>query len=198
MKAPAQNPQALAAAAVMMLMMAGAADVMAADRLMVPAAPNRTPMRSLMRYTDGAWLARTAVVLKSAKDWNDWNDDMVAEGKAVGREAMPAVDWAKEAVLVVTMGEGGASLELKNARQVGLRTDVELALNWSEAGAAPCHVVAMSKHLVNRLRLVNAEAAGLSAQVPAYQGRSQLASPNAQATEPVAVSWGAVKDAYLQ
>ena len=116
----------------------------------------------------------------------------------VGRELMPAVDWAKEAVLVVTMGEGGASLELKNARRVGLRTDVELALNWAEAGAAPCHVVALSKNLVNRLRLVNAEAAGLSAQVPAYQGRSQLAASNAQASEAVALSWGAVKDAYLQ
>ena len=193
MKAPALNPQALAAA-IMLLMVAGAADVMAA-----PARPaGGAPMRTLMRYTDGAWLARTAVVLKSAKDWNDWNDDMVAQGKAVGRELMPAVDWAKEAVLVVTMGEGGASLELKNARRVGLRTDVELALNWAEAGAAPCHVVALSKNLVNRLRLVNAEAAGLSAQVPAYQGRSQLAASNAQASEAVALSWGAVKDAYLQ
>jgi hypothetical protein len=193
MKAPALNPQALAAA-MMLLVVAGATDVMAA-----PARPGTgAPMRTLMRYTDGAWLARTAVVLKSAKDWNDWNDDMVAQGKAVGREAMPAVDWAREAVLVVTMGEGGASLELKNARRVGLRTEVELALNWAEAGAAPCHVVAMSKNLVNRLRLVNAEAAGLSAQVPAYQGRSQLAAPNAQASEAVAVSWGTVKDAYLQ
>ena len=197
MRAPALNPQALAAAT-MLLMMAGAADVMAAPARLATAAPMRTQMRTLMRYTDGAWLARTAVVLKSAKDWNDWNDDMVAEGKAVGREAMPAVDWAKEAVLVVTMGEGGASVELKNARQVGLRTDVELALNWAQAGAAPCHVVAMSKHLVSRLRLVNAEAAGLSAQVPAYQGRAQLAAPNAQASEPVALSWGAVKDGYLQ
>lgn len=193
MKAPALNPQALAAA-MMMLMMAGAADVMAAP----PRPDSGVPMRTLMRYTDGAWLARTAVVLKSAKDWNDWNDDMVVQGKAVGREAMPAVDWATEAVLVVTMGEGGASLELKNARKVGLRTDVELALNWAEAGAAPCHVVALSKNLINRLRLVNAEAAGLSAQVPAYQGRNQLAAPNAQATEAVALSWGAVKDAYLQ
>lgn len=197
MKAPELNPQALAAA-MMLLMMAGAADVMAAPARLATAAPMRTQMRTLMRYTDGAWLARTAVVLRSAKDWNDWNDDMVAQGKAVGREAMPAVDWAKEAVLVVTTGEGGASLELKNARQVGLRTDVELALNWAQAGAAPCHVVAMSKHLVSRLRLVNAEAAGLSAQVPAYQGRAQLAAPNAQASEPVALSWGAVKDGYLQ
>ena len=193
MKAPALNPQALAAA-MMLLMVAGAADVMAA-----PARPaSGAPMRTLMRYTDGAWLARTAVVLKSAKDWNDWNDDMVAQGKAVGREVMPAVDWAKEAVLVVTMGEGGASLELKNAHQVGLRTDVELALNWAEPGAAPCHVVAMSKHLVSRLRLVNAEAAGLSAQVPAYQGHAQLAEQSAQASEPVLLSWGSVKDAYLQ
>lgn len=192
MKAPALNPQALAAAA-MMLMMAGAADVMAyPSRLMAPTAP----MRTLMRYTDGAWLAPTAVVLKSARDWNDWNDEMVAQGKAIGREAMPSVDWAKEAVVVVTMGEGGASLELKNARRIGLRTEIELAVNWAEAGAAPCHVVAMSKHLVNRLRLVNAEAAGLSAQVPAYQHRAQLASPNAIETQ--ALSWGELKDAYRQ
>ena len=193
MKARALNPQALAAAA-LMLLMAGAADVMASpSRWVAPAAP----MRTLMHYTDGAWLAPTALVLKSAKDWNDWNDDMVAQGKAVGREAMPAVDWAKESVVVVTMGQGGASLELKNARRVGLRTEIELALNWSEAGAAPCHVVAMGKHLVNRLRLVNAEAAGLSAQVPAYSQRMQVASPNST-SEPVALSWGEVKDAYRQ
>ena len=193
MKARALNPPALAAAA-MMLLMAGAADVMASpSRWVAPAAP----MRSLMRYTDGAWLAPTALVLKSAKDWNDWNDDMVAQGKAVGREAMPAVDWAKESVVVVTMGQGGASLELKNARRVGLRTEIELAVNWAESGAAPCHVVAMGKHLVNRLRLVNAEAAGLSAQVPAYSQRMQVASPNST-SEPVALSWGEVKDAYRQ
>jgi hypothetical protein len=110
---------------------------------------------------------------------------------------MPAVDWAKEAVLVVTMGQGGASLELKNARRVGLRTDVDLALNWAEAGAAPCHVVAMSKRLANRLRLVNAEAAGLSAQVPVYMRNAELARVNAE-NEPLASSWGEVKDAYRQ
>jgi len=195
MMARALNPQALAAAAMSLMVMAGAADVMAApSRWIAPAAP----MRTLMRYTDGAWLAPTAVVLKSAKDWNDWNDEMVAEGKAVGRESMPQVDWAKESVVVVTMGKGGASLELKNARRVGLRTDVELSLNWAEGGAAPCHVVAMGKHLVNRLRLVNAEAAGLSAQVPAYSHRSQLAAPNAGSDANVALSWGEVKDAYRQ
>ena len=193
MKARALNPQALAPAAMLLMVMAGAAPAMAAPR-----PNNAAAMRTLMRYTDGAWLAPTAVILKSAKDWNDWNDDMVAQGKAVGRETMPAVDWSKEAVLVVTMGEGGASLELKNARRVGLRTDVELAVNWAEAGAAPCHVVALSKHLASRLRLVNAEAAGLSAQVPAYMHRMELAAPNALANEPVALSWGAVKDAYLQ
>jgi hypothetical protein len=191
MKARALNPHALAAAA-MMLMVLGNSPAMAAPR------PSQAaPMRSLMRYTDGAWLAPTAVVLKSARDWNDWNDDMVAQGKGVGRESMPAVDWAKEAVLVVTMGAGGASVELKNAHRVGLRTEVELALNWAEAGAAPCHVVALSKHLVNGLRLVNAEAAGFSAQVPVYMHRMQVADVNSD-LEPVALSWGALKDAYRQ
>lgn len=192
MKARALNPQALAAAATMLMVMAGAAPAMAAPGR--PAAPS---MRTLMRYTDGAWLAPTAVLLKSAKDWNDWNDDMVVQGKAVGRETMPVVDWAKEAVLVVTMGQNGASLELKNPRRVGLRTDVELALNWAQAGAAPCHVVAISKHMANRLRLVNAEAAGLSAQVPVYMRNAQLAQVSAE-SEPLVSSWGAVKDAYRQ
>ena len=202
MKARAMNPRTMAAAALMMLL--GAAAMASPSMAQTDKMPNgwltRTAeMRTLMHYTDGAWTAPAAVILKSAKDWNDWNDMMVARGMAVGKEAMPNVDWSREAVLVVSLGESESpiSMELKNARRMGLRTEIDLALNWSEGGSSPCQVVAMDKRLARNVRLVNAEAAGLSAQVPAYSAMMPLAQQQS-GTAPViaAASWGEVKDAY--
>jgi hypothetical protein len=204
MKARAMNPKALVAATMMTLTMVATSGAQAApaaapaldgmsSRWMAPAAQ----MRTLMNYADGAWMAPAAVVLKSAKDWNDWNDDMVAQGKAVGREAMPNVNWATEVVLVVTLGatENAAALELKNPRRMGLKTEVELAVRYGQGGAAPAYVVAMDKRMAKSVRLVNAEAVGLSAQVPAYDSRPAVMQANA-ATAALATSWGELKDAY--
>jgi hypothetical protein len=204
MKARAMNPKALAAATMMALTMVATSGAQAApaaapavdgmsSRWMAPAAQ----MRTLMNYADGAWMAPAAVVLKSAKDWNDWNDDMVAQGKAVGREAMPNVNWATEVVLVVTLGatENAAALELKNPRRMGLKTEVELAVRYGQGGAAPAYVVAMDKRMAKSVRLVNAEAVGLSAQVPAYDSRPAVMQANA-ANAALATSWVELKDAY--
>ena len=202
MNARAMNPRTLAAAAAMMVMAAAAmaspsmaqTDKMPNGWLSRPAA-----MRTLMHYADGAWTAPAAVILKSAKDWNDWNDMMVARGMAVGKEAMPNVDWTRESVLVVALGESESpiSLDLKNARRNGLRTEIELAVNWGEGGSAPCQVVAMDKRLARNVRLVNAEAAGLSAQVPAYSAQMIANQQQSDATPVIAdASWGEMKDLY--
>jgi len=204
MKARAMNTKTLAAAAAMMLMAAAAmaSPSMAQTEKMPNGWLSRAAeMRTLLHYADGAWTAPTAVILKSAKDWNDWNDMMVARGMAVGREAMPNVDWTREAVLIVTLGESRSpiSLELKNARRNGLRTEIELALNWSEGGSAPCQVVAMDKRLAKNVRLVNAETAGLASQVPAYSAGMNPTQQQSGAMPVIAdASWGEVKDLYRQ
>ena len=115
--------------------------------------------------------------------------------------ALPNVDWTREAVLVVTLGESQSpiSMDLTNARRVGLRTEIDLALNWNEGGSAPCEVIAMDKRLARNVRLVNAEAAGLSAQVPAYSALANGLQQQGQATPVIAdASWGEVKDMYRQ
>jgi len=203
MNARAMNPRALAAAAMLVMAAAATASPSMAQTDKMPNGwmGRAAQMRTLMHYADGAWTSPAAVILKSAKDWNDWNEEMVASGKAVGKEAMPNVDWTREAVLVVTLGESQSpiSMELKNGRRVGLRTEVELSVNWSDGGSAPCQVVAMDKRLAKNIRLVNAEVAGLSAQVPAYSSRNLANQLNGNAPTAVAeASWGEVKDAYRE
>lgn len=201
MKARAMNPRTVAAA--MMLMAAAMASPSAAqaDKMANSWMGRSAEMRTVMHYTEGAWMAPTAVILKNKQDWKDWNEEMVAMGKAVGAETAPNVDWAREAVLVVTMGESyrPVSLDLKNGRRVGLRTEVELQVNWNEGGSAPCQVIAMDKRLARNVRLLNAEAIGLSPQVPTYSSRANTAQPNSGAPAVVAdLSWGYLKDAYRE
>ncbi len=164
-------------------------------------APLRAPsaaMRTLLKYWDGAWTAPAAVVLRSAKDWNDWNDEMVARGMAIGREPLPAnVNWAREAVLVVSAGSNAAAVELKNARRIGLRVEVELAVSYHEGGTSPCHVVAMDKRLLKNVRVMNADQIGLASQVRAYSPNSALVSTQSMPVN-LAASWGEVKGAYRQ
>jgi hypothetical protein len=203
MNARAMNPRALAAAAMLVMAAAATASPSMAQTDKMPNGwmSRAAEMRTVMHYADGAWTSPAAVVLKSAKDWNDWNEEMVASGRAVGKEAMPDVDWSREAVLVVTLGQsqGPVSMDLKNGRRVGLRTEVELSLNWSAGGYSPCQVVAMDKRLARSVRLVNAEAAGLSAQVPAYSARTLAnQSMSNPATAVAAASWGELKDMYRQ
>jgi hypothetical protein len=57
----------------------------------------------------------------------------------------------------------------------------------------------MDKRLARSVRLVNAEAAGLSAQVPAYSARTLAnQSMSNPATAVAAASWGELKDMYRQ
>ncbi|MEP7027739.1 MAG: hypothetical protein ABI960_04010 [Candidatus Eisenbacteria bacterium] len=158
-------------------------------------------MRTVMAYDDGAWTSPVAVVLNSPSDWSAWNKDMVDQGMAIGEESLPAgVDWSREAVVVVALGEGrGSRVRLEQAVRLGLRT--ELAVNASQGGhgSYPCHVVALDRRLTRNLRLSNAAECGLPSSVSIYrQGAPAAASSTTPGDTPVAISWGEMKDAYRQ
>jgi hypothetical protein len=160
----------------------------------------KAAMRTLMNYGEGAWMAPSAIILKSAQDWTEWNDAMVEAGRSVSSVKAPAdIDWTKEAVLVVSLGQSqqNASLNLKSVRRIGLRTEIDMELTWGAGGTSPCHVVALDKRMVKNVVLRNAAAAGLAAQVPAYMPNAAVAQADAMAT-PVAMvaTWGELKDAY--
>jgi hypothetical protein len=154
-------------------------------------------MRTLLHYADGAWVAPTSIILKSEHDWQEWNDSMVADGKAVGAEACPSgVDWTKEAVLVVALGQGGGWVDLPRARHIALHTDVDLVVGPGSWDSSPCQVVAMDRKMLTNCRLMN----GSSAQpVPVYVSPSaqvRMAGAGAGAAEAINASWGAVKAEY--
>ena len=203
MEARAMNPKTLAtmAAVVALTLACTAADGQAQGHLTSRMAPT-IAMRTLMAYDRGAWTSPVAVVLKSEKDWNTWNHEMVERGMAIGEEPVPAgVDWSKEAVLVVALGGGhvpASRVRLQNARRVGVHIEMEVVASRDGSGAYPCHVVAMDKHLLKHVRLANAARYGLAEQVTVYQAGATLAATNASAPIAIAASWGEVKDAYRQ
>ena len=158
-------------------------------------------MRTLMAYDDGAWTAPVAMILKSPADWISWNKDMVKAGMAIGEEQLPAgVDWTKEAVLVVALGDRqGARVRLEHASRAGLRTELDVAVSSDGYGEYPCHVVAMDKRLLKNVLLKNGASYGLCEQVQSYRPAASLTASGAGSEpQPVAISWGEMKDAYRQ
>jgi hypothetical protein len=199
MKARAMNSKTLVAAAMMMVMVAASvSSANAASHL--PGLGRHVPTHTVLKYKMGAWTVPTAMVLTSADAWTKWNQDMVAAGKAIAAEPVPAgVDWKTESVLVVTLGCCRANpigVDLANAERVALHTDVELSLAYGEEGAAyPAVAVAMNKQLASSLRLVNGAQAGLPTDVSTYSPEPVTSTVSSASTQ-VAVSWGEVKGAY--
>lgn len=166
-----------------------------------PCVARPVAMRTVMAYDDGAWTAPVAMILKSPADWAAWNKELVTAGLAIGEEQLPAgVDWSKEAVLVVALGEGrGSRVRLQNACRAGLRIELEVAASSNGSGQYPCHVVAMDRRLLKNVHLKNAASYGLSEQVQSYRTAAALASSGAGSEpRPMAISWGEMKDAYRQ
>jgi hypothetical protein len=197
MKARKMNSTVAAAVALTLMMATTAPKTNAEPRTDLSKAIGQTvAMRTLLHYTDGAWVVNTSIILKSEHDWQEWNDSMVATGKAVGAEACPSgVDWTKEAVLVVALGQGGGYVDLPRARRVALHTDVDLVVGPGSWDSAPCQVVAMDRKMLNNCRLMN----GSSAQpVPVYVSPSaaQIQVAGSGASETLNASWGAVKAEY--
>ncbi len=152
--------------------------------------------RTVENYSMSAWVAPVAMVLHSAAQWEKWNERMAEEGLAVAAEAMPAgVDWSKECVLVLALGE------LPEARHLSLTgvtrglsgTRLNLTVEAGRGGRAPALVLAMPKSAASRLTLAS-DTMGL----PECRTYSEASLAGNAIGEPVAVatSWGAMKAEY--
>jgi hypothetical protein len=156
--------------------------------------------RTLETYSMSAWLAPAAVVLTSPEAWAAWNSEMVESGQAVAEEMLPAgVNWNREAVLVLALGEQGASyrLELMHATRSMSSTEMSLHVATGQGGSSPALVVALERSAVNNLQLTADYTVDGMPNTPALYSTPAL-DAMASGTAPVAVatSWGALKVEY--
>lgn len=168
----------------------------------------KVEMRTLLQYSQSAWLMPAAVVLESQEAWDEWNAAAVASGMAMGAETLPAVDWQNESVLVVAMGEDMNRtwlLELRDPRRHGSVTEITLVLEtdydtMEGISSNPCHVVALNKHAARSVKLVaptGPMAAGLPSDVPLYGAAPMAGEPmSGLEAAPVPTTWGALKADY--
>jgi hypothetical protein len=195
MKARTMNSKAVVAAALMMVAVTVVA-ARAASASNAMSLAHAVSTRTVMQYGQGAWTGYAAVVLKSEADWTSWNAYMAANNMAVGSEPAPKnVDWTKEALLVVSMGENlntAYSVDVAGAARTMSETEVTLGMSANAGGNDPCVVVAMDKRLADVVMLMNGPA-GVPVRVPVWMApQAQNAGAN------VAATWGAVKAAYRQ
>jgi hypothetical protein len=173
-------------------------------------------MRTLLQYRESAWIRPTAVVLHNEQAWLDRSREAVASGIGIGMEILPAVDWDKEAVLVVALGEDmsrALSLSLMNPRKAGSMTELtmDVKADGQMGPSNPAHVVALSKRAARNIRLVPGAGSAAVAGMPAYAPLYGTASPDEDSPSTIAVgqdissdidpaqpskSWGALKATY--
>lgn len=157
--------------------------------------------RTLESYAMSAWLAPAAVVLTSPEAWAAWNAEMVESGNAVAEEALPAgVDWAREVVLVMALGEQNApyAMELTEATRSLTSTRMSLHVEAGRGGTSPALVVALPRHAAHNLSLAaDYTVAGLPSSPEMYEAAG-LAAANASgdAAPVTTASWGAMKAEY--
>jgi len=151
--------------------------------------------RTVETYSLSAWVVPATVVLHSAGAWKQWNKEMAENGLAVAEEAVPAnVDWNKEAVVVVALGELSEArhLKLASSRREANGVHLTVALESGSGGNAPALVLAMSKNSAQNL-VVSCDAVALP-EVRTYP-ESQLAG-GAGDPSTVLMSWGSLKAEY--
>jgi hypothetical protein len=153
--------------------------------------------RTVENYTMSAWIAPAVVVVHSAAGWNKWNEQMAADGLALAAEAVPqGVDWAKECVVVVALGElsGPYAVSMKGAKRTLSGVQVMLEVEAGHGGSSPALVLAMPRSASQNLSLVS-DAIALP-ELRTYP-ESNLAG-DGDGGNPVAAgtSWGAVKAEY--
>jgi hypothetical protein len=193
MKARTQNTVRAMVAAMMMTM--GAASMASAVQPQGLPRDNRVPTRTMAEYGSGSWLAPAAVVLDSKQAWDEWNQAQVASGYAVNVEAAPMVDWKREVVLVVALGENlnnTLAVKVKGARKNGSQTmvDVECALN--AGGSSPAVVVALPRNQAKNVELVpNMTLGDMPMKATYVMSSTGGLSPMATVT-----TWGALKSDY--
>jgi len=163
----------------------------AADR-----AKQSASCRTVENYTMSAWIAPAVMVLQSKAAWNNWNEQMAAEGLAVAAEAAPAnVDWAKESVIVVALGElsGPYAVSLKGAKRTLSGVQVSLGIESGHGGTSPALVLAMPKSASRNLTLIS-DAMALP-EMRTYP-EANLAGDGNDGPVAAGTSWGALKAEY--
>ncbi len=167
------------------------------------AEPQNRPVdcRTLMNYGMSAWLAPASVVLTSPEAWAAWNREMVEAGHAVAEEPMPAgVDWAREAVVVLAMGEqhsGSYELHVAGATRSLSSTHMSLHVETGRGGTSPALVVAMDRNAARRLTLsADYTLAGMPMTPEMYEAPGLSAADASAPAGPVATTWGALKAEY--
>ena len=152
--------------------------------------------RTVETYAMSAWMAPVAMVLHSAGQWEKWNEQMADAGMAVAAEALPeGVDWSKECVLVLALGElsEATSLSLTGVTRGLSGTRLSLTVEAGHGGRTPALVLAMPKSAAAHLTL-SCNTKGL----PECRTYSAASVAGDAIGDPVAVatSWGAMKADY--
>lgn len=182
--------------AAMVLTLALTASLAAAAPGAAERAKSLVPCRTVENYAMSAWVAPTAMVLHSAGAWTAWNEQMAEEGLAVAPEALPqGVDWAKECVLVLALGELAEAhqLTLAGARRNVQGTTLSLTVEAGRGGRAPALVVAMPKSAARRLTL---DCATMMLPEARTYPEAALATAGDTQAEAVVTTWGAMKADY--
>ena len=152
-------------------------------------------MRTILRYSQGAWVCPVAVVVRDPLQWTRWNESMVAAGRAAGIEPVPCgIDWSREVLLVVAIGERSSltTFELNPPQRSGHRLYFTGRIETSsmQTFSSPCHVVAIDRRFADAIELDPAigtleDPCGLLVR------RTAIASASADHR-----SWGALKHEY--
>lgn len=151
-------------------------------------------MRTILRYSQGAWLSPVAVIVHDPWQWTRWNESMVGAERAAGIEPVPsAVDWSREVLLVVAIGERTTltSFELNPPRRSGHRLYFTGRIETSsmQTFSSPCHVVAIDRRFADAIELD--PAIGTLESPCAILRLAALAGATAAGP-----SWGAMKHQY--
>jgi hypothetical protein len=187
--------------ALTMAMVAVAPTAEAAPRAgMRDKAVRQVTCRAIATYGMAAWVAPMAVVVTSPVAWSQWNAEQANAGRAVGEEALPAgVDWSKEVVVVVSLGELSAPLtvELTGGQKRNSQTELNLRVLTGQGGNCPALVLALDRANCKNVRLVpDYTLTGVPLAPPIYDGTTTLAAAGDDDGLTVVTSWGAIKAEY--
>ena len=158
--------------------------------------------RTIASYPMAAWVSPMAVVLTSPQAWSQWNREQVEAGRAVAEEAMPAgVDWAKEVVVVLALGEVSEShwVEAKGARRtLAGATELSLHVETGRGGNCPALVICLDRNARKNVKLSADYSLG---NVPTEPGTydavgNSLASAGDDEGLTLVTSWGAIMAEY--
>jgi hypothetical protein len=149
---------------------------------------------TLERTSDGIYGDPVVLLIQSEKEWNQRMAEMSI---IAGPASPPPVDWSREAVVLVSLGEyasGPASVEILAVRRLGHRllVDIRAVLPGPiQFFCAPCHVIKVRRNggafeLESRMGFVTSD-------VPL--GKAQGHSWESPAGSVQHLSWGALKTA---